>query len=174
MESDDEDITARNKSIAEASPYGIIGSTETVTTVDGRKVRGREYIWGVAEVENDGHCDFNKLRNLLIRTHMIDLITSTEENHYEQYRQQQMATRKFGEPKQVPCNSISGLCILIKCYRAKKVEHPKFREKEESLRKLFTDQVKSEETRFRQWEQQVKAYVEREVFLLNFFIFLAY
>jgi cell division control protein 12 len=30
---------------------------------------------------------------------MIDLITSTEEGHYEHYRQQEMATRKFGEPK---------------------------------------------------------------------------
>lgn len=99
VESDDEDITARNRGIADASPYAIIGSTELVTLADGRQVRGREYTWGVAEVENDTHCDFNKLRNLLIRTHMIDLITSTEDTHYEYYRQQQMATRKFNEPK---------------------------------------------------------------------------
>lgn len=32
---------------------------------------------------------------------MLDLILSTEETHYEHYRQQQMANRKFGEPKQV-------------------------------------------------------------------------
>lgn len=70
-----------------------------MNTSDGRQVRGREYTWGVAEVENDDHCDFKKLRNLLIRTHMLDLISSTEEGHYENYRQQQMATRKFGEPK---------------------------------------------------------------------------
>ncbi len=62
-------------------------------------MRGREYSWGVAEVENEEHCDFKKLRNLLIRTHMLDLMSTTEEVHYENYRQQQMATRKFGEPK---------------------------------------------------------------------------
>lgn len=30
---------------------------------------------------------------------MLDLISSTEDIHYEYYRQQQMTTRKFGEPK---------------------------------------------------------------------------
>ena len=38
--------------------------------VNGRKVRGRKYPWGVVEVENVEHCDFIALRNLLIRTHM--------------------------------------------------------------------------------------------------------
>ena len=68
---------------------------------------------------------------------MLDLISTTEELHYENYRQQQMETRKFGEPK------------------VKKLDNPKFREEEEQLRKKFTDQVKAEEARFRQWEQHV-------------------
>lgn len=89
-------------------------------------------------VENENHCDFRKLRTLLIRTHMLDLISSTEELHYENYRQQQMETRKFGETK------------------PKKLDNPKFKEEEESLRKRFTEQVKAEEARFRQWEQHVR------------------
>jgi hypothetical protein len=68
---------------------------------------------------------------------MLDLISTTEEIHYENYRQQQMETRKFGEP------------------RVKKLDNPKFKEEEEALRKRFTEQVKSEESRFRQWEQHV-------------------
>lgn len=135
-------------------PFSIIGSTEDVKTPDGRVVKGREYLWGVAEgsifwllclgnntdtrsVENENHCDFRKLRSLLIRTHMLDLISTTEELHYENYRQQQMETRKFGEPK------------------VKKLDNPKFKEEEEALRKRFTEQVKAEESRFRQWEQHV-------------------
>lgn len=134
-------------------PFSIIGSTEDVQTTDGRIVKGREYLWGVAEgkfnpssyllllsllpVENENHCDFKKLRSLLIRTHMLDLITTSEDLHYENYRQQQMETRKFGEPK------------------AKKLNNPKFKEEEEQLRKRFTEQVKAEESRFRQWEQHV-------------------
>ena len=30
-------------------PFSIIGSTEDVQTPDGRVVKGREYLWGVAE-----------------------------------------------------------------------------------------------------------------------------
>ena len=89
-------------------------------------------------VENVEHCDFKKLRGVLIRTYMLDLINSTEENHYEAYRLAQMETRKFGEPK------------------VKKIDNPKFREEEEMLRKRFTEQVKLEEARFRQWEQHVR------------------
>ena len=69
---------------------------------------------------------------------MLDLISTTEELHYENYRQQQMETRKFGEPK------------------VKKLDNPKFKEEEEALRKRFTEQVKAEESRFRQWEQHVR------------------
>jgi cell division control protein 12 len=32
-------------------PFSIIGSTQDVTTPDGRVVKGREYLWGVAEGE---------------------------------------------------------------------------------------------------------------------------
>lgn len=70
---------------------------------------------------------------------MLDLISTTEDIHYENYRQQQMETRKFGEP------------------RVKKSDNPKFKEEEEALRKRFTEQVKSEESRFRQWEQHVRS-----------------
>jgi cell division control protein 12 len=94
-------------------------------------------------VENEEHCDFKKLRSLLIRTHMLDLIHTTEEQHYENYRQSQMETRKFGEPK------------------VKKLDNPKFKEEEEALRKRFTEQVKMEEARFRQWEQHLIAERDR-------------
>ncbi|KAI8092834.1 Septin-domain-containing protein [Halteromyces radiatus] len=137
IESDDETTTKRNVNIMAALPFAVIGSTQDVVTSDGRKVKGREYSWGVAEVENDEHCDFRKLRSLLIRTHMLDLITTTEETHYENYRQSQMETRKFGDPRSQPN------------------ENAKFKEEEEALRKRFTEQVKSEEARFRSWEQQL-------------------
>lgn len=34
-----------------AMPFSIIGSTQDVVTADGRSVKGREYLWGVAEGE---------------------------------------------------------------------------------------------------------------------------
>lgn len=48
-------------------PFAIIGSDEDVITPNGNKVKGRQYSWGIAEVENEEHCDFKKLRSLLIR-----------------------------------------------------------------------------------------------------------
>lgn len=121
-----------------AMPFAVIGSEKDVKTPgDGRVVKGRQYSWGVAEVENEEHCDFKKLRSILIRTHMLDLIHTTEEQHYEAYRAQQMETRKFGEA------------------RPRKLDNPKFKEEEENLRKRFTEQVKVEENRFRQWEQKL-------------------
>lgn len=50
-----------------ARPFALISSDKDVQTADGRTVKGRKYLWGVAEVENEDHCDFKKLRNLLIR-----------------------------------------------------------------------------------------------------------
>lgn len=35
-----------------AMPFSVIGSVDDVTTPDGRVVKGREYIWGVAEGES--------------------------------------------------------------------------------------------------------------------------
>jgi cell division control protein 12 len=99
IESDDEETTAKNKDISSVMPYSIIGSTQDVQTADGRMVKGRAYSWGVAEVENEAHCDFVKLRHLLIRSHISDLIETTETVHYENYRLNEMGTRKFGEPK---------------------------------------------------------------------------
>ncbi|ORY98210.1 Septin-domain-containing protein [Syncephalastrum racemosum] len=136
VESEDETTTKRNVNMMAAMPFAIIGSTEDVVTTDGRKVKGREYSWGVAEVENDYHCDFRKLRSLLVRSHMLDLITTTEEIHYENYRQAQMETRKFGAPRPEP-------------------ENPKFKEEEEDLKERFTKEVQQQETRFRLWEQRL-------------------
>lgn len=40
----------------------------------------------LSSVENQSHCDFVKLRNMLIRSHMHDLKDVTCDVHYENYR----------------------------------------------------------------------------------------
>lgn len=92
-------------------PFAIIGSTEFVK-VGGKMARARQYPWGIVQgniegfriifcqiiplihfmkiVENDGHCDFNKLREMLIRTNMEDLRDSTHTSHYEVYRRDRL------------------------------------------------------------------------------------
>ncbi|KAI5281599.1 hypothetical protein KEM52_003857, partial [Ascosphaera acerosa] len=143
IEEDDEHAAAHAHALISAMPFAVIGSEKDVKTPDGRITKGRQYAWGVAEVENEEHCDFKKLRSVLIRNHMLDLITTTEEQHYEAYRAQQMETRKIGEA------------------RPRKLDKPQFKEEEEALRKRFTEQVKVEEQRFRQWEQKLIAERDR-------------
>uniref|UniRef100_A0AAY4ARS9 Septin-7 n=1 Tax=Denticeps clupeoides TaxID=299321 RepID=A0AAY4ARS9_9TELE len=86
----DEEENKLVKKIKERLPLAVVGSN-TIIEVNGKKVRGRQYPWGVAEVENGEHCDFTILRNMLIRTHMQDLKDVTNDVHYENYRSRKLA-----------------------------------------------------------------------------------
>jgi len=136
LEHDDTKSLADSQRLIDLMPFSVIGS-ENLEIVNGDSVRARKYAWGLAEVENENHCDFKSIRNVLIRKHMLDLIQTTEDNHYENYRAQQMEVRKVGEA------------------RARPVDNPRFKEEEELLRKRFTEKVKMEEARFREWEQNL-------------------
>jgi septin 2 len=62
---EDEDYKEQVRQLKEAVPFAVCGST-TLLEVKGKKVRGRLYPWGVVEVENPEHCDFIKLRTMLM------------------------------------------------------------------------------------------------------------
>ncbi|XP_010136505.1 PREDICTED: septin-4-like, partial [Buceros rhinoceros silvestris] len=84
---EDEEFKLQDQALKESIPFAVIGSN-TVVEAKGRRVRGRLYPWGIVEVENPSHCDFVKLRTMLVRTHMQDLKDVTRETHYENYRTQ--------------------------------------------------------------------------------------
>lgn len=86
---EDEDYKEQVRELKEAVPFAISSALQTID-VKNRKVRGRLYPWGVVEVENPEHCDFSKLRTMLI-THMQDLQEVTQEVHYENYRSERLA-----------------------------------------------------------------------------------
>ncbi|XP_013782898.1 septin-7-like [Limulus polyphemus] len=87
---DDEEEKKLQKIMKARVPFAVVGSN-TIVEVNGKKVQGRRYPWGVVEVENLEHCDFIALRNMLIRTHMQDLTEVTNNVHYENYRCQKLA-----------------------------------------------------------------------------------
>uniref|UniRef100_A0A8C6NSW2 Septin n=1 Tax=Nothobranchius furzeri TaxID=105023 RepID=A0A8C6NSW2_NOTFU len=89
-ETDDEEEMKMIRRIKDRLPLAVIGSN-TIIEVNGKRARGRQYPWGVAEVENGEHCDFTILRNMLIRTHMQDLRDVTNNVHYENYRSRKLA-----------------------------------------------------------------------------------
>lgn len=71
-------------------PFAVVGSNQEVQTADGRTVRGRSYPWGVIEVDNEDHCDFVKLRQMLIRTYMEELREQTNNVLYENWRSEKL------------------------------------------------------------------------------------
>ena len=87
----------------------IVGSSQLVTTSDRRQVRGRSYPWGVIEVDNEDHCDFVKLRQMLIRTYMEELREHTNSHLYETYRSEKLlgmgVARDSSVFKEIKCTS---------------------------------------------------------------------
>ena len=48
-DAEDEAVAEYARLLQSVMPFSIIGSIDDVTTPDGRVVKGREYLWGVAE-----------------------------------------------------------------------------------------------------------------------------
>ena len=48
----------------ESIPFAIIGSTTSID-LSGRRIRGREYPWGVVDIQDERYSDFIKLRTFL-------------------------------------------------------------------------------------------------------------
>lgn len=89
-ENDDEEVLLNTKKILEKYPFAVVGSTREVSTPDGRIVRGRQYPWGVIEVDNEHHNDFIKLRQLVIRDFLEELKETTSNILYENYRAEKL------------------------------------------------------------------------------------
>lgn len=82
--------------------------------VKGRKVRGREYGWGIVETENPDHTDYVKLRSMLV-SHMQDLREVTHDIHYENYRSQRLAAGNIMPSKISIDNMRDNVSILSGC-----------------------------------------------------------
>lgn len=142
MEIDDQAAREHAKQLIESMPFSVIGSEEEIE-VNGNKVLGRRYPWGIVEVENDQHCDFRKLRSLLLRTNMLDLILSTNEIHYENFRNRMMNSNEteLTESSNKLSDKISS--------------NPKFIEEEKKLKRYYAEQLRNEDQRFKQWKQNI-------------------
>merc|ERR1712227_396397 len=88
-EDEEEDYKEQTRVLKESIPFAVVGSSQLIE-VKGKKVHGRLYPWGVVELENDEHCDYLKLRTMLI-SHMQDLQEVTHDLHYENYRATRLA-----------------------------------------------------------------------------------
>ncbi|GAA5921988.1 hypothetical protein JCM3775_003451 [Rhodotorula graminis] len=71
-EEDDEETIQDNSELRALMPFAIVGSEDEVE-VNGEPIRARRYPWGLVEVDNPQHSDFQRLRNALLSSHLTDL-----------------------------------------------------------------------------------------------------
>ena len=82
--SEEEEFKVQVAQLRESLPFAVCGAN-TMVEVGGQRVRGRQYPWGLVEVENPQHCDFGHLRGLLT-TFRGDLQQITHNDFYESVR----------------------------------------------------------------------------------------
>lgn len=132
-------------------PFAVVGSTEMVK-VGNKQVRARQYPWGVVVVDNESHSDFVKLREMLIRTNMYDLIEKTHYKHYELFRRNRLIEMGFAD-----CNTVNGKSMSIsETYEAKHTElKAEIQKKEDEIKEAFVSKVKAKEAELKEAEKEV-------------------
>ncbi|CAH0545907.1 unnamed protein product [Brassicogethes aeneus] len=139
-----------NKSLKDRVPFAVVGSN-AVIEVDGKKIRGRKYPWGIAEVENLEHCDFIALRNMVIRTHLQDLKDVTNNVHYENYRCRKLAgLGSDGKPSR-----ISNKNPLAQMDEEKREHDVKMKKMEAEMEQVFEMKVREKKQKLKDSEAEL-------------------
>lgn len=139
-----------NKSLRERVPFAVVGSN-AVIEADGKKIRGRKYPWGIAEVENLEHCDFIALRNMVIRTHLQDLKDVTNNVHYENYRCKKLAGLGVdGKPTR-----ISNKNPLAQMDEEKREHDLKMKKMEAEMEQVFEMKVREKKQKLKDSEAEL-------------------
>ncbi|KAJ9581836.1 hypothetical protein L9F63_003905 [Diploptera punctata] len=164
-DTEDEEETKLHKVLRDRVPFAVVGSN-TVIEIDGKKIRGRKYPWGIAEVENLEHCDFIALRNMLIRTHLQDLKDVTNNVHYENYRCRKLAgLGTDGKPTR-----ISNKNPLAQMEEEKRDHEAKMKKMESEMEQVFEMKVREKKQKLKDSEadlqrrhEQMKKALEQQV-----------
>merc|ERR1712235_25392 len=130
---DDDEENRLNKKIKDQVPFAVIGPN-CVLQIGDKRIRARQYPWGVAEVENKSHCDFRILRDMLIRTHMQDLIDVTSVVHYENFRARKLSN--------VMSSKLTGKSPMAQMEEEKREHKLKMKKMEKEMENVFETKVK--------------------------------
>ncbi|KAI8869065.1 Septin-domain-containing protein [Ramicandelaber brevisporus] len=87
---EDEDTAEENAALRRLLPFAVVGCDDVIDE-DGRSIRVRDYPWGRVEVDNIHHNDFDRLRYVLLNSHLHELRAETLEVHYENYRSEKLS-----------------------------------------------------------------------------------
>jgi len=147
---DDDTVSKTNTEMNNQIPFAVVGSTDFVR-VGNKMVRARQYPWGTVQVENESHCDFTKLREMLIRTNMEDMREVTHNRHYELYRKKILETMGFTD-----MSEDNQPVSFQQTFELKKSEHrEELQRKEDEMRQTFVLRVKEKETELKEVEKEL-------------------
>ncbi|XP_070498737.1 septin-2 [Chironomus tepperi] len=153
---DDETVAEQNNSMNSHIPFAVVGSTEFVK-LGSKMIRARSYPWGIVQVENEAHCDFVKLREMLIRTNMEDMREKTHTKHYELYRQRRLEQMGFTD-----VDSENKPVSFQQTFEAKRSNHvAELQAKEDEVRQMFVVRVKEKEAELKESEKELHAKFEK-------------
>ncbi|KAF1811809.1 Septin [Eremomyces bilateralis CBS 781.70] len=152
-ELDDDETIAENNEIMAKVPFAVVGANQEVSTPDGRKVRGRRYPWGVIEVDNEEHCDFVKLRQMLIRTHMEELKEHTNNFMYENYRSDKLTAMGVAQDPSV----FKEINPAVKQEEERSLHEQKLQKMELEMKMVFQQKVSEKESKLKQSEEELYA-----------------
>jgi len=152
-ELDDQETILENSEIMSKVPFAVVGSHTEVTTANGRRVRGRRYPWGVIEVDNEDHCDFVKLRQMLIRTHMEELKEHTNNVLYENYRSDKLTAMGVAQDPSV----FKEVNPAVKQEEERALHEQKLQKMETEMKMVFQQKVAEKEAKLRQSEEELYA-----------------
>lgn len=152
-DNDDEESFANTQSIMNRLPFAVVGSTKEVETVDGRIVRGRSYPWGIIEVDNEEHCDFIKLRQLLIRNFLEELKEHTANSLYENYRSEKLLRMGIQQDNSV----FKEFDPLARQQEEKSLYEAKLAKMEAEMKNVFQQKVSEKEKKLQRSEADLFA-----------------
>ncbi|KZS96109.1 Septin [Sistotremastrum niveocremeum HHB9708] len=150
-ENEDEETVAENEEIASKIPFAVVGSNQEVQTADGRTVRGRSYPWGVIEVDNEDHCDFVKLRQMLIRTYMEELREHTNNVLYENWRSEKL----LGMGVVQDISVFKEINPAAKTAEERALHETKLAKMEAEMKMVFQQKVQEKEAKLKQSEEEL-------------------
>ncbi|KAK4333455.1 Cell division control protein 3 [Rhodotorula toruloides] len=152
-ELEDEETLAENEEIVRKIPFAVVGSDTVVATPDGRQARGRAYPWGTIEVDNEDHCDFVKLRQMLIRTHMEELKEHTNGALYENYRTEKLLAMGVAQDHSV----FKEVNPAAKMAEERALHEAKLAKMEAEMKMVFQQKVNEKEAKLKQSEEELYA-----------------
>ncbi|XP_071453115.1 septin-2 [Hetaerina americana] len=149
---DDDTVSEMNTTMNGHTPFAVVGSTDFVR-VGNKMMRSRQYPWGTVQVENETHCDFVKLREMLIRTNMEDMREKTHCRHYELYRKKRLEQMGFSD-----VDSDNKPVSFQQTFEQKRSNHLlELQQKEDEMRQMFVVRVREKEGELKESEKELHA-----------------